>query len=345
MIDKNVVAMMKRLLWRTKTITILIILFSLQCCLRDQENENGYKLSFKVTPENAGVVMGSGEGYYFHNGCPLIVAVANKDYRFVNWTDTQGDVYTEAYLYYTMPAQNVLLTVNFQEWPWPDDGSAGEGVTDVEGNHYETVWIGGKEWMAQNLRTSKYSNGDNIPSNWGEWDAGAYAVYPHVQIDGLISTEEVLNTYGALYNWFAVMDNRGLCPTGWHVPSNIEWSLLALYVDHNARPLLTDLEPFVVQSQVAGGRLKSTNTEPDVHPRWDSPNTGATNLYGFSALPGGLRFSYDSTFVQVGYYGIWWSTSRDILWPITRVITAYDGSYSKNSENQQSGLSVRCLKD
>ena len=130
--------------------------------------------------------------------------------------------------------------------------------------------------------------------------------------------------YGALYNWAAVTCPNGLCPSGWHVPSDAEWQQLVDYL---------------------GGAMKSSRTEPDPHPRYNAPNTGATNSSGFSGLPGGLRRS-NGTFRDRGFYGAWWSTTegskedawhRSIFYTDT---TVYHFIYGKGS-----GMSVRCVRD
>jgi uncharacterized protein (TIGR02145 family) len=194
-------------------------------------------------------------------------------------------------------------------------------MSDIDGNTYKTIVIGTQTWMAENLRTTKYRNGDAIPTNltdvaWGAATTGAYDNY----------TADNTN-YGKLYNWYAVSDNRNLCPVGWHVPSDAEW---------------TTLEQYLGGTLDAGGKLKSTSS------LWYSPNTGATNESGFSGLPGGFR-NYDGSYGDVGYYGYWWSSTEKSTTNATcRQLTPYasnfyGGSYSYYSKKD--GFSVRCLKD
>jgi uncharacterized protein (TIGR02145 family) len=134
--------------------------------------------------------------------------------------------------------------------------------------------------------------------------------------------------YGKLYNHYAVMDTRGLCPTGWHVPTDGEW---------------TTLETFLGGSSVAGGALKSTATQPTPG-GWLSPNTGATNSSGFSAGPGGLRI-YTGVFNYVGNYGFWWSSSLSGTYAWPRVLYYYSGGISRGNLSRTYGFSVRCLRD
>jgi len=198
-------------------------------------------------------------------------------------------------------------------------------VTDVDGNLYHTVQVGTQCWTQSNLKVSKYRNGDNIPtglsnSNWQNTIAGSYAIYNNdPENDGL---------YGKLYNHFAVMDTRGLCPTGWHVPTDGEW---------------TALETFLGGSSVAGVSLKSTSIQPTPG-GWASPNTGATNYSGFSALPGGLR-DYYGGFINIGDAGYWWSMSNSGLNAWSRVMNTSSGDVTRLSLFRMGGFSVRCLKD
>jgi uncharacterized protein (TIGR02145 family) len=199
-------------------------------------------------------------------------------------------------------------------------------VSDVDGNNYNTVQIGTQCWTQSNLKVSKYRNGDNIPTGlsntaWQNTTAGAYAIYNNNPVnDGL---------YGKLYNHYAVMDTRGLCPTGWHVPTDGEW---------------TTLETFLGGSSVAGGALKSAATQPTPG-GWFSPNTGATNSSGFSAGPGGLR-TLNGAFNYVGYLGHWWSSSLSGTNAWDRSLYRDYGLMSRNYTNLRSnGFSVRCLRD
>jgi uncharacterized protein (TIGR02145 family) len=198
-------------------------------------------------------------------------------------------------------------------------------VTDVDGNNYNTVQIGTQCWTQSNLKVSKYRNGDNIPtglsnSAWQYTTVGAYAIYNNDPMnDGL---------YGKLYNHYAVTDSRGLCPTGWHVPTDGEW---------------TTLETFLGGSSVAGGALKSTVTQPTPG-GWNPPNTGATNSSGFSAGPGGLR-SNDGSFDYLGYDGHWWSSSLFGSEAYAGYLFFSHGYIIRYNDNRSNGLSVRCLRD
>jgi uncharacterized protein (TIGR02145 family) len=208
-------------------------------------------------------------------------------------------------------------------------------VTDAEGNAYPTVTIGNQEWFASNLRTNKYADGSDIATNlnntdWENADYGAYAIYPYTDIDGLNSDAEVLEAYGALYNWYAVDDPRGLCPDGWHVPNNTEWAVLADYLGGE---------------EIAGGFLKSTRTVPDNHPRWNSPNTDAVDIYGFSALPGGARDDGGS-FIDIGDICYFWTaTEEDVNYSWLKYMQYNYGGIVNAASDINDGLSIRCIRN
>ncbi|MBK8503768.1 MAG: fibrobacter succinogenes major paralogous domain-containing protein [Saprospiraceae bacterium] len=158
-----------------------------------------------------------------------------------------------------------ILGWNGSKWISLTSGVAFEGdVTDIDGNLYRTIKIGTQEWMAENLRTTRYTNGEmiskvNNSTTWPNANYGAWCWYD------TSSTYEL--PYGKLYNWYAVNDGRGLCPTGWHEPTDAEW---------------TTLTDFLGGLSLAGGPMKAAGTA-----HWKTPNTGATNASGFSGLPGG----------------------------------------------------------
>ncbi|MBU6192910.1 MAG: hypothetical protein KGQ39_07010 [Bacteroidetes bacterium] len=197
---------------------------------------------------------------------------------------------------------------------------------DIDGNTYQTVKIGNQCWTQSNLKVSKYRNGDNIPTGlsnavWQNTTSGAYAIYNNDPVnDGL---------YGKLYNHYAVTDSRGLCPTGWHVPSDEEW---------------TTLENFLGGSEVAGGKLKSTAMQPTPG-GWNSPNVGATNSSGFTAPPGGLRYS-SGDFNLMTVNGCWWSSSvssASSAW--NRTLYYGTSNISRFNNGRTFGFSVRCCRD
>lgn len=224
------------------------------------------------------------------------------------------------------PHKNKILAQNL--------GKPGPNITDVEGNSYKTVFIGTQTWMAENLKTSKYNDGTNIPNitdNSGWWDntTGAWVYYN----DGFSN----ITKYGKLYNWYAVSSttngSKNICPTGWHVPTDDEWTLLINYLGGN---------------EVAGGKMKEAGTKS-----WAAPNAYATNTSLFTGLPGGHRhYTGDFGGDDSGY---WWSSTEyddQAAWFYSlmnlygNVIRSYDnGDGSRNYDSKSFGYSVRCLKD
>ncbi len=225
-------------------------------------------------------------------------------------------------------------------------------VTDIDGNVYQTVIIGNQEWMAENLRVTRYNNGDDIPTGlsnaeWSGTTSGAYAIYPNGSISGLDSDAEVVAAYGKLYNWYAVADSRGLCPIDWSVPSDADWTALVDYVVSQGFPNST-------VTNGAGNALKSCrqvgsplggNCNTSTHPRWDSDGTHhGFDEFGFSALPGGYRWS-DGSFGDVGSFGIWWSaTEYSGTYAWERGVGSGYGGVGRYGYDKRNGFSVRCVK-
>jgi uncharacterized protein (TIGR02145 family) len=194
-------------------------------------------------------------------------------------------------------------------------------VTDVDGNVYNTKLIGSSQcWMTSNLKVTKYNNGDEIPdstnSTWGTATIGARTEYVASGVTGYV------DTFGYLYIGYAVVDTRKLCPDGWHVPTDAEWTTLTTELGGQS---------------VAGGKMKSVGTA-----YWNSPNTGATNESGFSALPGGIRRN-DGSSLYISDFAFFWTAE---LGTGVRLLRASDGSVSITAQGVgATGASVRCLKD
>jgi uncharacterized protein (TIGR02145 family) len=214
--------------------------------------------------------------------------------------------------------------------------NARDTVTDIDGNVYQTVTIGTQVWMKENLKTTRYRNGDLIgTTNPATLDIKNESAPKYQWI--FENNQSDLAVYGRLYTWYAVTDNRNIAPNGWHVPTDDEW---------------TTLINFLGGDSLAGGKLK----ESDIT-HWKSPNTGATNESGFTALPGGCRPEngvFDGGGVFIGdkhHYGGWWSSSEknfSTAWNRymsykDAVITFFDNTYGYDGKKW--GFSVRCLKD
>lgn len=208
----------------------------------------------------------------------------------------------------------------------------GSTVTDIDGNVYSTVIIGNQEWMQENLKTTHYKNGVLIPtslndSSWTNTTVGAYSFYNNSSSNNIV--------YGNLYNWYAVADPNGLCPTGWHVPADWEWNTLVKYLDSSADTTCMDCN----QNTLAGGALKEIGLS-----HWASPNTGATNSSGFSGLAGGIR-DVDGTYYQKDSVGIWWCSNAAANYAYQRVLFNYSSGVQRTYGDKPYGFSVRCVKD
>jgi uncharacterized protein (TIGR02145 family) len=197
-------------------------------------------------------------------------------------------------------------------------------VTDADGNVYQTVAIGPQVWMAENLKTTKYRDGTQIPdvtddTVWGLLTTGGLCWYDN-------DSAKYNKTYGAMYNYFAVTNSHNLCPAGWHIPDIMEW---------------VTLEKYLGGSGVAGAKMKEAGT---IH--WASPNTFADNISGFSGLPGGYR-SVNGEFLDFGFYGFWWSSSEYSVWGAWILYLGYGEIYTYKGYDVSKtiGFSVRCLMD
>jgi uncharacterized protein (TIGR02145 family) len=196
-------------------------------------------------------------------------------------------------------------------------------VTDFDGNTYQTGIINGKEWMFQNLKVTHYRNGDLIQmitdnNTWIGLTSGAYCDYNNEANNA--------NTYGHMYNWYSVDDSRGLCPSGWHIPSESEYASLI---------------SFLGGTNLAGGKMKEVGTT-----HWNSPNTGATDEVGFKALPAGYRSNNNGLFGNIGNAAYLWTStpsSAGKSWGI--LLNNTDSNATPTSYYYRFGFSVRCMKD
>jgi uncharacterized protein (TIGR02145 family) len=211
-------------------------------------------------------------------------------------------------------------------------GCGGQTSLTYDGRTYDLVEIGGQCWFADNLATDQYRNGDPIPTGldnttWQNTLAGAYAINNNDPANDV--------TYGKLYNWYTTVDNRGLCPTGWHVPTDCEW----MYLEGSLGMGVQEQELVVSwRGTTEGGALKDTIF-------WSYPNFGANNSSGFSALPGGYRS-------DIGGYNIigencgWWCSSVDeygLGW-FHGLGYNYSSIYRINL-SKNFGFGVRCIKN
>jgi uncharacterized protein (TIGR02145 family) len=194
---------------------------------------------------------------------------------------------------------------------------------DGDGNLYNVIKIGNQRWLKENLKTTKYNDGTailNVTDNttWISLGTGAYCDYANNSANSV--------TYGRLYNWYAVTSTnpKNVCPKGWKVPTDSEWTTLTTYLGGES---------------VAGGKIKETGTT-----HWNSPNTGATNETGFTALPGGNRGGL-GTFANMGGLGFWWSdTEYNSTNSMSRYLNFDYAGITRNGFGKNQGFSVRCLR-
>jgi len=247
-------------------------------------------------------------------------SITNAYSHFAEWATSGGTSSTDWYK--PVSGNQGLNSIYLHEIP-------GAGPpTDFDGNIYPSVTIGSQVWMATNLNTTHYNDGTAIPNvtanaSWAALTTGAYCDYNNNTGNSAV--------YGRLYNWFAVDNNaaskvtsnggKNICPVGWHVPTENEWVTLITYLG----------------GTTAGGKLKETGTS-----HWLSPNKGATNLSGFTALPGGLR--YPTNFQNLTSNGNWWS-STTYTRPVNRILYSGNGNVMPGYCEKNYGHSVRCIKD
>lgn len=208
--------------------------------------------------------------------------------------------------------------VAFQQGEFPQ----GDNIQDADGNTYKTLKIDGKTWMAENLRTRKYANGDPIlniteDKKWSSSSIGAYCTYNNATLD--------IN-YGYLYNWYAATDARNICPKGWHLPSKTEWETLIMFLGGETE---------------AGGKLKTKGYD-----FWDEhPNTVASNSSGMSVTGSGFRHP-DGYFNSAKHSALFWTNTPMFNFSAYNIGLLYYNSSAKSSHylNTQ-GLCIRCIED
>ena len=223
----------------------------------------------------------------------------------------------------------VLTTSIYSQTP-------GNGVTDIDGNQYNSVIIGTQEWQKENLNVSKYTDGTIIPevtdpTTWASLTTGAWCYYNNDPANGAI--------YGKLYNWFAVAgiwnevsktdasQRKKLAPEGFHVPTDVEWNTLFNFLEGVS---------------VAGNKIKESGTS-----HWTNPNAGADNSTGFTALPGGARYNdggFSAPTIPLGGNGFYWSSTEDnITMSYDLMLSYFNGYASLVPHSKGSGESVRCI--
>jgi len=219
-----------------------------------------------------------------------------------------------------VPTQSKTITFSFVS------------CSDADGNNYPVVQIGTQVWMVENLKTTKYRDGSPIPNvtdnnAWGILTTGAQCNYNNYFANGA--------KYGKLYNWYAVADNRNIAPTGWHVPTDVEWTTLETYVTANLG----------TSGSVAKALASTTDWASSTNAGLIGNDLTKNNTSGFTALPGGYRGN-SGTCVYIGVSGGWWSSTEDVASNAWHRYLYYDYSYmGRDNYNEGCGFSVRCVRD
>lgn len=277
--------------------------------------ENSARLHGKVNPNllTTAVTFEWGTGGSFQYSATAIESPINGDSDIHVSVEISGLQANTEYQF-RVKAENELGTSNSDGKTFKTFNGT---VTDVEGNVYPTVIIGSQEWMAKNLRTTRYNDGSKISED-------VYGIYPHELADHINSHEEMINTYGVLYYGSAIYDDRGLCPTGWHVPENYKW---------------TELIDYLGGPQIAGIKLSQAGSN-----HW--LGGAGTNESGFSALPGGRRDA-NGTYIYIRHSGSWWSSTPVSENSIISYYLFIGGSVDigNGGTDNNFGLSVRCIKN
>lgn len=217
---------------------------------------------------------------------------------------------------------SLLLVVFYITVSCKKDSAGNSTIKDIEGNVYHIVKIGTQVWMMENLKTSKFKDGTSIPlvnddAGWGNLNSAGFCWYDN-------DSNSYKDTYGALYNWNAINSGK-LAPEGWHIATDADWTTLTTYLGGDS---------------VAGGKLKETGTN-----NWATPNTGATNVSGFTAIPGGYRHM-DGGFFEIGQSANWWSSKNANADNDYFRGVAYNFKFiSRNTYNKRFGFSVRCVRN
>lgn len=214
-------------------------------------------------------------------------------------------------------------------------------VTDIDGNHYNAVWIGGKLWMKENLRTTKFPDGTNIELGHHTNNYESLRFAPN-------SDESIVSTYGYLYNWLAVMHGsnssnanpsgvQGICPNGWHVPSEAEWKQMLDYVNSQ-----TEYRSGGYNLYIAKALASKTGWQTSTDPYTVGNNQSANDAIGFSAYPAGFALSDPAFF---GTHARFWSSTESSDNAFSPYLFYNYGSVNYDNKRKDYASSVRCVRD
>jgi len=223
-------------------------------------------------------------------------------------------------------------------------------ISDIDGNTYKTIWIGEQLWMTENLKVTQYNDGSQIPtgysnSGWYELENGAYAVYPTDDDEVSQSTcgDDCADVYGNLYNWYVVDDDRGVCPDGWHVPSDEEFLELEMFLGMSEEEANNNN---VSRGTDEGSKLASNS---DLWMDGNLENNSEFGTSGFNAIPAGKRYSggSNSPYSSMSTTSYFWTSSEiSSTYAVKRIMYYYDSTvYRYTSVSKHYGISVRCIQN
>lgn len=334
-------------------------LILLEGCKKDEKIDPvTHTLDLLVQPEGMGEITGA--GVYEVGKTVEIKAQAQEFWEFINWTDEDFvEVSTQSIYSFVMPDNDVTLIANFSIKTHVVSGSF---TDNRDGNTYKTVTIGEQEWMAENLKYLPKINTNGEFSAAGNNSEPAYGVsgYNGNDVEEAKAQEHYKN-YGVLYNWWAAILasdekgqqknlNQGVCPDGWHLPGNEDWDKLSDYVVAQGYPNEPD-NPYGMGNALKSCRQEESGLQgacaTSEHPRWEAdPDHFGIDVYGFAALPGGIR-SFSGSYHSLGFSGGWWSADDSEFIGFTSFFSI--GKVNSNAglafEGKHNGLSVRCVRD
>lgn len=334
-------------------------LILLKGCKREEEIDPvTHNLKLLVMPEGLGEITGAG---VFEVGETVeITAYANEAWEFMNWSDEDFmELSTQSVYSFDMPDYDLTLIANFAIKTYISSGSF---TDNRDGNTYKTVLIGEQEWMAENLRyLPKINTNEEFydAANNSEPAFGVYGYHGSVVEEAM--EHENYYKYGVLYNWWAATLasdekeqqtglNQGICPVGWHLPDNEEWEKLLDYIVAQGYPNESD-NPYGAGNALKSCRQVESWLQGDCatseHPRWEAdPDHFGMDVYGFAALPGGIR-STGGSYHALGFSGGWWSADDSDFIGFTSYFSIGKGNSitGLSYEGKEKGLSIRCIRD
>jgi uncharacterized protein (TIGR02145 family) len=291
-------------------------------------------LVFESSAVKAGCLQGSEGVVFCEVGC--LQGMSSMSVKLVDCTEGVQQWGASGVDASVLDLMNTLMGELTGQSPTPSRLAVSNQCSDVsfDGYTYKVVKIGTQCWFAENLRSEHYNNGDRIPgalsdATWSTTKAGAQAYYDNDAVN--------LAVYERLYNWYAVDDDRGLCPSGWHVPSDDQWKVMEMHLGMSEADANSVGHRGAAQN--VGGQMKEAGTA-----HWDSPNTGANNSSGFTGL-GHVYRETSGGFANLLDYGAFWSSSPSGGSAWARLLCSDYAGLGRNASYQRNGFAVRCVKD